>query len=287
MSPNGNPKFQSVLDEIESEALDPNSDLPSVLRRCITLGSLSGSRQLVDWATNELKGYEGVADFPKYRSIGPFPIQLDGITGHAIIRGQTLSSLDVPEVARERLTSPVPIHESLAQLADTVASARRSGEDFVRLSIPGGEELTAYLNHCILEEEKRTYGSIIEGFGPTKVIERIYWMASVSSFVGILDRVRTTVVELIGEIRLTQRENAAENSAEVVERAVGVVIGGKRNRIVVNQLSDGATAISNVGDVATESGSEQPSRPSRVAWWIFGIAGVIACVGVILGLVYH
>jgi hypothetical protein len=43
-----------ILTEIEEGAHDPDSDLPTLLRRCIQLGSEAKSEKLRPWAALEL-----------------------------------------------------------------------------------------------------------------------------------------------------------------------------------------------------------------------------------------
>ena len=53
-----------LLSQIEQDVLDDGKPIGSALRRCMLLGSRTGSSQLREWATLELKGYPVL---PKFR----------------------------------------------------------------------------------------------------------------------------------------------------------------------------------------------------------------------------
>lgn len=74
----------SLLDQIERDALDERASVATALRKCVALGGRSGSQALRDWATRELDGYYGSNDLPEYRIV-PAAIQLDGMTATAHI----------------------------------------------------------------------------------------------------------------------------------------------------------------------------------------------------------
>jgi len=48
------------LEAIDVGAHDPNAPLPSLLRRCLALGGITGRDTLRIWATQELKGYDAI-----------------------------------------------------------------------------------------------------------------------------------------------------------------------------------------------------------------------------------
>lgn len=47
---------RDLLRQIERGAHDTSSDLASLVRRCISLGGVTGSESLREWATRELMG---------------------------------------------------------------------------------------------------------------------------------------------------------------------------------------------------------------------------------------
>ncbi|HMJ36577.1 MAG TPA: hypothetical protein VK501_21915 [Baekduia sp.] len=79
----------SLLDQIERDALDENASVATALRKCVALGGRSGSETLRDWAARELDGYEGGDPLPDYRVVAAV-IQLDGMAGNNWVTGQTV-----------------------------------------------------------------------------------------------------------------------------------------------------------------------------------------------------
>jgi hypothetical protein len=64
MSLNTQGQGTGLLTQIEQDMLDEGKPLGAALRRCMLLGSRTGSPQLREWATLELKGYPTRADIP-------------------------------------------------------------------------------------------------------------------------------------------------------------------------------------------------------------------------------
>jgi AbiTii len=122
-----------LLGEIEAAAHDPDSDLATVLRKCITLGGVTGSERLREWAARELKGYKGDDTLPDYRQVVA-PLVMDCAKYNAMIQGQQVPLTMIPEGARDWDTADCPFPQPVAELAHLLSSARRSGEDSVRLA---------------------------------------------------------------------------------------------------------------------------------------------------------
>lgn len=57
----------SLLEEIQSSAIDADSDLGTVLRQCKLLAARLGSQELEDWLLWESNGYPDDVDVPEYR----------------------------------------------------------------------------------------------------------------------------------------------------------------------------------------------------------------------------
>ena len=79
-----------------------------MLRKVIALGGQAGSAELRDWATRELRGYGADDEIPEYRKVGA-PLQIDGSNIRFAIRGQTISSWHMPEIARDTITTDVTL----------------------------------------------------------------------------------------------------------------------------------------------------------------------------------
>lgn len=269
-----------LLTEIERASLDSTSDLADVLRKCIALGGQSGSSSLREWASRELKGFgDDASGLPTYRQV-PAPLLLDAALVGGHVKGQQVRAMLIPDVAREMLSRPVPITMPVAEIADLVATGRRKGEDVVRLGVPGGAELVALMNHELGQQEHRRLGH--DDFA-SQQIERIYWAVSLSSVQGILDVVRTSLVELVAELRAGMVPGQHVPSADLTEQAFGVAISGNRNRVIVQNVHSASEEPVTVagGDVLA---AEPESAVRRFMWWAVGIATVVAGVAALIAI---
>jgi hypothetical protein len=255
-----------LLGEIEAAALDPSSDLPAVLRKCITLGSVTGSERLREWAVRELKGYGPDDTLPPYREVSA-PLQLDGATYNGMVRNQAVPAALLPSEVRDLLTDQVHFPQPIAELADLLSEARNRGEGSIRIGVPAGPALVALMNHKLS--------------GSYRLVESVFWCVSLSPIARILDVVRTNLVELVAEMRAGMPAGSGLPSHEATEQAVDIAIHGKRNRVVVvHQVgSDGQVAAATGGAAAVGTDAESPGR--RVMWWVVGVAGVVAAVAAV------
>jgi hypothetical protein len=254
---------RDLLTNIERGAHDPRSDLPSLLRRCISLGGVTGSQSLRDWASRELMGYRNGDELPDYRTAAA-PLVLDAHVPGGRITGQQVPYLLIPDFARSELSDDIDFRQPIAEIAEMVASARQRGEATVKLGVPLGSGIVAFMN-----DELR------KGSQP-QVVERIYWEVSLVPLTRILDAIRTRLVSLIAEMRAGTAAGNRLPSREVTEQAVGIAIHGKGHRVVIQQDSPGAAAM------LGEAGSESSAR--RIAFWIVAAATVVAAVAAVLVL---
>lgn len=260
-----------LLTEIESGALDSSSDLPALLRKCIALGGVTGSERLRDWAALELKGYKSKDDLPKYREVHA-PLLLDGVAGNQRVTGQMVPGNMVPDYARDAINTEVSFLQPIAEVAAMLMRAADSGDHFVRLSPPGSTELVVLINDEFAQHDRRQFGT---GLPPTQIIERIYWSVSEVALTRILDVVRTTLVELVAEMRAGTPKGQGLPSREVADQAVEIAIYGRGNRIVVNQVGPSAQGAATSGGVASVGNAEPETSARKVGWWVFGVCGAI------------
>lgn len=101
-----------LLSQIEQDVLDDGKPIGSALRRCMLLGSRTGSSQLREWATLELKGYPVPVEVPDYRVIAA-GLHLDAVTGRAVIKGQPISSRSLPDFVAEHVSERLPLTRRL------------------------------------------------------------------------------------------------------------------------------------------------------------------------------
>ena len=90
---------RDLLRHIERGAHDTSSDLASLLRRCISLGGVTGSESLREWATRELMGYGDDDELPDYRRAAA-PLVLDAHVPGGRITGQQVPYHLVPDFAQ-------------------------------------------------------------------------------------------------------------------------------------------------------------------------------------------
>lgn len=252
-----------LLDQIEQLALDDASDITGALRKCVALGGQSGSEELRAWATRELKGYADSDELPQYRTVAA-PIALDGATFKAQITGQQIRPGALPDPMRDHIKEELPLRMPLAEILEAVKTA---DGNVVRMGLPGGADIAALMNY----ETKQSDPYLVQQ------ITRLYWEVHVSSLVRIVDVVRTTLVELVAEMRAGTPHDADPTKA-VTDQAVSVAIYGDKNRVKLVDISQTRAN----GDITEHGELESPGR--RLMWWLVGIATVIAAIVGIIAL---
>jgi hypothetical protein len=108
----------SLLRDIQNAAVDPNTDVTTLLRKCKILAVRLGNEELKRWVDNELNGYEKSENLPKYRilhvgSCGHF----SGVFGRRLENAPIPPSC-LPEKFRNKITKsymmqPISAYASL------------------------------------------------------------------------------------------------------------------------------------------------------------------------------
>lgn len=223
---------RDLLDEIEAAAEGPSGDLPKALRRCLTLGGLTESAPLREWASLELKGYEDDEKLPGYRGA---PSLLMGNT--VMAKGQVVPAEFVPDDIRELVDDEPKLRSPLGELIAMHQGAVRSGEDHLKIVPPGMSMLLALINN-----EVRRHGN-----APGLQFERVYYMVPITTLERVIDCVRTTLVELVAEMRAARPGPGLLATGEAADRAVSVAVRGIGHRVTVHQaVGDGASVSSMV-----------------------------------------
>jgi hypothetical protein len=180
---------------------------------------------------------------------------MDGISGHMQYTGHQISSTDLPDVAQEAgISERLPLQSSIGELENLAKRAEERNEP-VRLGLPGDAILAKLL--------AAEWGHV----------ERIYWAVSPGAIHGVLDQVRTTLVELVVQLR-QQSRNPQAPSAEETNNAVHVAVYGDHPQVSVTSAQSGA------GGTATAAPTEQPQRP----WWRTG-AGLWTIASVLVAVI--
>jgi hypothetical protein len=241
---------KSLLQRIERQALDSRSSVTDALRHCVALGSQAGGNALRLWASRELRGYGPQDELPDYRLIAA-PILVDGAVGFGYVTGQQVHSTDWPDFVREEVDETVRLYQPVAELE---AMVERGGA--VNLSIP-----SAGLLAKLYEQQGQS-------------VQRVYWQVSPIAIRGVLDQIRTRLVELVAELRQEASDPEAP-SAEEANQAINVVVRGQGHQVNVSAAQTGAGTAR-----AAPTGPRRPWwRTSAGLWTIAGsIAGIVAAI---------
>ena len=255
---------QGLLAELKAGLRDDKTSTTLLLQRCILLGGEIGSERLRDWARQELNGYDTPDALPVYRRVAA-SLCIDGYAPGRYITGEAISSLSLPEFARDRITDEAPLTHALAQLEDL--SRRR--DESVRIQPFGAQEL-------ILVWNQQT------GAGVT----RLYWQVSRSAIVGAVAGVRTALAELVAEMLAMTPDQHQPPSRQAADDAVHLVVTGNRNTVTVIASQIAASGPATV----TVTGST--GQPATETWWqrwrkrglIISLAAVVSAVAAVLQL---
>ncbi len=257
-------KEKSLLEQIEQDALDDGVPVSTVLRKCIALGGKSGSVELRDWATRELKGYSIDDDLPEYRVV-PAPILIDAFVGNGQVTGQPISAGAIPERFREHMGDSARLRQGLGELEALL------GQKKIMLMPSVAPMIAAAMNEAIGEYSQQ--------------ITHVYWKISPSVVRGVLDQVRTSLVQLVAEMRSEMSDADALPSRKAADEAVNVVVTGRRATVNVASSTSsgpGSTAVSSVETNAGEPGHSAWTRSRMIGGLIVGVATVVAAVVALL-----
>lgn len=247
----------TLLDEIEVGALDSEVPLSDLLRKCVALGGRSGSVDLRDWALSELNGYGQPEEVPTYRQV-PAVIAMDSLRGGFHVTGEQISTFDLPHFARDSVEESVRFTNGIRELEQLSTI-----DDTIRISLPGSAVLVKFMR-----QERGL------------PVERLYWIVSKVAVRGVLDRVRTSLVGLVAEIRSTPDGVTKDGvpSRDAATQAVNVIInGGRRNSVSIVTASGGSII---------ETGSDTGGRGTWVrlrkpATFVVGVAGLTASIAAV------
>lgn len=212
---------RGLLAEIERDLL-ADRPVASLLRKLLLLGGQTGSRELREWASKELRGYSEEDDLPLYRRV-PAPIQMDGMTVRAQIWGQSVGVSELPEFAQDDVSEWVELTQGVSEI-EALARHNEGGDKTVKLSLPGARELARVM--------ERDAGSGIH-------IDALYWRVSKVALEGVVDQIRTRLTELMAELRSLTPTTQDLPNAEQATAAYKIVVRGVNARVVINSLHAG------------------------------------------------
>lgn len=252
-------KAGGLMREIERDLL-ADKPLDGLLRKFILLGGNVGSPELRAWASQELRGYDNDADLPSYRTVNA-PLQIDGAVPGGLIQHQSISSMDLPDFARDEIDELVPLRMGVGEIHSMVA--QHKGDKVVKLQPAGAALLVSYMNGT-----QQMNGHITA----------LYWSVSTIALEGTLGQIRTRLAELIAELRSGTPQGQTLPTPEQAANAVNVVINGRGNRVSIAQATNG-------GAVTTQTEADEGKKFWTTARLIgAGIVGIATITGTVLAV---
>ncbi|OEV11446.1 hypothetical protein [Streptomyces nanshensis] len=262
-------RARTLVGEIERDALDDSVPLSSVLRKCIALGGAVNSDQLREWAGKELRGYESEDEVPKYRIVGA-PLKIDAFIGPRQITGQQISPNDLPAFAKKRIGEEVRLRMGVRELEDSANV--KPEKAYVQLTPGGATDIARAIDQASGELFQK--------------ITALYWVVSKASIVGVLDQVRTTLTELVAELRVTVSDEESDPSSEAIGNALHVAVhGSPKARITLTTAqSHGKSIIKNADASPDDNDDGTFWTRNKKAAFVAGAVAVLAGVATVLRL---
>lgn len=200
-----------LLNDIIDLATDDKQPLTTLLRKCIVLAHQLKNDRLKIWANEELNGYNSKDSLPKYRIVSA------AATGLFVGSGWSRFQQDIPSAALEKehrkLAEVVYVAQPVSTFEDTLKSGSDSG-----LSFPWNANLVAHYRNKLLRGWQ---------------LHSAHQMVDNSVFAGILDTVRTRVLNMaleiqsdVGEKYEDLKEMTPEESKRVDKTIVNNIFGG-------------------------------------------------------------
>ncbi|MDQ1357613.1 MAG: hypothetical protein QOG44_1986 [Acidimicrobiaceae bacterium] len=115
---------------------------------------------------------------------------------------------------------------------------------------------------------------------PWQHINALYWSVSSITLRGIVDQVRTSVIELVAEIRAGIPDDTAVPSRALADQAVNIAVHGKKSRLTITTAQASAGGTTSIAPVE-QPGSPFWTRTRRMGAFVAGTASVLALLFVI------
>jgi AbiTii len=115
----------SLLRDIQSAAIDSNTDLATLLRKCKVLAARLGNQEFKMWVDNELSGYKSYNDLPEYRVSNVFSKGHFAGPFNSGINNADIPLFCIPEECREMM-SKSHMSEPIASI-ESLVSKNKSG----------------------------------------------------------------------------------------------------------------------------------------------------------------
>ncbi|GGZ21384.1 hypothetical protein GCM10010300_76400 [Streptomyces olivaceoviridis] len=242
---------RSRLDRLEDDVLNESRPLAPILRQVIALGGHAHSEALRTWALRELQGYEGTdVPIPDYRRISA-PLVMDGITGRFQFREQPVSMFDLPDFARESLGDVLRLGQGVGQIESLIA--RQPGQT-VQLAPHMAAEVAVFMSQ-----------------NSSRQVLRLYWAVHPSAMEGVLDQVRTRLVQLVGELRAAMPHGQQDPTSDQVAQAlqnINIVTGDNSSVTVTAPVA----VADRRGSARAETGGTAQRFPRMSVVWTVSAA---------------
>lgn len=216
----------ALLGQLEQDILDRTVPLADVLRRCLFFAGRTGSAQLREWATHELKGYPRRDAVPEYRVVVA-PIIWDVAIPYRGVGTFPVNVQELPDFVREHINETVPLNQSVEQLEHLAAQAEGRSKP-VALAVIGGDVWMELWNEKNAEGQKAL---------------RMYWAIDPAVIRGVVGQVRTAltefVVELRSEVGETDELPSTEQTNEALRLTMPWTISGSNITIVAATTDKG------------------------------------------------
>lgn len=227
-------KVMSLLREIQDAAIDSNTRLAVLLRKCKVLAARLGNPEFKQWVENELSGYEDTETLPEYRILnvnskghfsGPFQSEL---------RNADIPLSCIDEELRENLSHSY-LSQAIAALESLVEDA--SGGT---LQEPWNPDLVAYVGR-----------KIYRGMNCMQA----WKVVPVANIIAALDAVRNRVLNFVLEIEAESPDagEAPINSSPLPQEKIHQIF----NTYITGNVQNVATGSSNVNQNSVNNSANE------------------------------
>ena len=206
----------TLLEKIQTSAVDSNSDLPTLLRNCRILAARLKNEEFRNWVQYELDGYRQGAELPDYREIH-CESQGEFFGPSGILKNAPIPTIQIPEQFRE-FVSTIRLTQSVSALESLVRDAKR------------GQVHQLWPADLIAAIAPRVYQNM-------NMVTAVKILPS-SSIIGVLNTVRNRILSFALEI-----EDAAPDAGEATSSPP---LSTEKVEYVFN-----TTIMGNVGNLAT------------------------------------
>jgi hypothetical protein len=258
---------ETLLSEIERDLLD-GKPLADLLRKCIMLGGRSGSVELRDWASHELRGYDPRDELPNYRTVGA-AILADAVTGRAIVKGQRIPLSGFPDFVQENVSEELPLRQGVGELEALVKD--KAPDQGIHFSLPMAAEIAGMIDR--------------ESGNPWQHINALYWSVIPAAIYGVLDNIRTTLTELISELVGTMPRGQEVPTPDQANQAVQVAVHGRKSRVTVTTSQASGDAHSTIFQESQTAAPEKSgfwTRGRKIGAALVGLATIVSAIITVL-----